>query len=85
MLVPPVETVYQAMVLPVEVALSAELAPQEMVDGLAVTEVGVARGATVTVTATRGEAAQPDAVQVKVTWPLPLRAPCVCVVLVPLE
>ena len=42
MFVPPVETVYQYIVLPEEIAFKLDEAPAQIEAGVAVTEVGVA-------------------------------------------
>ncbi len=58
---PPVETVYHLIVFPAEVALRLVEVPWQIVDGVAVTDVGAAGTAfTVTVTAVRVELTHPD-------------------------
>ena len=83
---PPEGTVNQLMLLPDEIAVNWEVPPAQTVAGVAIADVGAARGATVTVTAVLVDEVQPDAAfQESKTWPFPLLTPCVCVVLVPLE
>ena len=71
---------YQLMLLPEEVAFSCEVPPEQMFVGEAVTGVGAARGATVTVTGVRVAEVHnaPEAFHVRIIWPLPDLNPDVC-------
>jgi hypothetical protein len=83
--VPPLETVYQLMVFPAEVAFRFEATPQVMVEGLAVTLAGCVGGPTVRVTGVLVFEAHVTATELQetITWPFPDLAPAVMVWLVP--
>ena len=76
--VPPLGTVYQEMLLPVETPFKFVLLPQLMVDGEAVA-VGAVNAPTVTKTEVLVLEMHPVPVQEMVTSPLPVLAPWVCV------
>ena len=81
---PPEGTVYQLMLLPLEMAFRLEEPPLQIELGVAVTDVGGAGiGVTVTVTATRAEEVQPLPAQEINTCPSPERTPAMLLWLEP--
>ena len=83
MAVPPLETVYQLMVFPADVALRFDAWPQIIDEGVAVTLVGPVGGPTSTVTAVRVLLVHPIAFHEILTCPFPELVPAVLTWLAP--